>query len=88
MGDRIINKNLKVMRYFDKRNVGSIPRIFLSSLMVIFFFSSMPQIINFFNNEVMMKNLTNSIKYINSKGLRSERRKECMLSKQALLDNS
>ncbi len=46
------------------------------------------QIINFFNNEVMMTNLTKSIKYINSKGLRSERRKECMLSKQALLDNS
>ena len=51
MGDRIINKNLKVMRYFDKRNVGSIPRIFLSSLMVIFFFSSMPHIISFFKNE-------------------------------------
>jgi len=51
MGDRIIKKNLKVMRYFDKRNVGSIPRIFLSSLMVIFFFSSMPQIISFFKND-------------------------------------
>ena len=51
MRDKVINKNLKVMRYFDKKNVGSIPRIFLSSLMVIFFFSSMPQIINFFNSE-------------------------------------
>ena len=43
------------------------------------------QVINFFQQDVLMKNLTNSIKYINSKGLRSERRKECMLSKQALL---
>ena len=51
MRDKVINKNLKVMRYFEKKNVGSIPRIFLSSLMVIFFFSSMPQIINFFNSE-------------------------------------
>jgi len=46
------------------------------------------QVINFFQQDVLMKNLTNSIKYINSKGLRSERRKECMLSKQALLDSS
>ena len=45
------DKNIKVMKYFDKRNVGSIPRIFLSSLMVIFFFSSMPQIINFYQND-------------------------------------
>ena len=44
--------------------------------------------INFFDSKVLMDNLTKSIKYINSKGLRSERRKECMLSKQALLDNS
>lgn len=46
------------------------------------------QVINFFQQDVLMKNLTNSIKYINSKGLRSERRKECMLSKQALLDSA
>jgi hypothetical protein len=44
--------------------------------------------INFFDSKVLMDNLTKSIKYINGKGLRSERRKECMLSKQALLDNS
>jgi len=44
------------------------------------------QVINFFDNKVLMSNLTKSIKYINSKGLRSERRKECLLSKQALLD--
>ena len=46
------------------------------------------QVINFFQKDVLMKNLTKSIKYINSKGLRSERRKECMLSKQALLDSA
>ena len=46
------------------------------------------QVINFFQQDVLMKNLTKSIKYINSKGLRSERRKECMLSKQALLDSA
>jgi len=44
------------------------------------------QVLNFFDNGILIKNLTNTIKYINSKGLRSERRKECMLSKKALLD--
>jgi hypothetical protein len=44
------------------------------------------QVINFFDQQILMNNLTKTIKYINGKGLRSERRKECMLSKQALLD--
>ncbi len=46
-----MSKNFKIIKYFDKRNIGSIPRIFLSSLMVVFFFSSAPQIINYFNSE-------------------------------------
>ena len=46
------------------------------------------QVVNFFDNEILMNNLKNAIKYINSKGLRSERRKECMLSKQALLNDT
>ena len=46
-----MSKNLKIIKYFDKRNLGSLPRIFLSSLIVVFFFSSAPQLINFFNSE-------------------------------------
>ena len=46
-----MSKNLKITKYFDKRNIGSLPRIFLSSLIVVFFFSSAPQLINFFNSE-------------------------------------
>ncbi len=46
-----MSKNLKIIKYFDKRNLGSLPRIFLCSLMVVFFFSSAPQIISFFNSE-------------------------------------
>ena len=46
-----MSRNLKITKYFDKRNIGSLPRIFLSSLIVVFFFSSAPQIINFFNTE-------------------------------------
>ncbi len=43
----IYKKNIKALRYFDQRQVGSIPRVFLSSLLVIFFFYSMPLFIKF-----------------------------------------
>ena len=40
-----------MIKYFDQRNLGSLPRIFLSSLLVLFFFYSMPLIINFAKNK-------------------------------------
>ncbi len=42
---------VKMIKYFDQRNLGSLPRIFLSSLLVLFFFYSMPLIINFTKNK-------------------------------------
>jgi len=47
MKKKFYNHKLNVIRIFDQRNLGSIPRIFLSSLLVIFFFYSMPVFINF-----------------------------------------
>ena len=47
MKKKFYNHKLNVLRIFDQRNLGSIPRIFLSSLLVIFFFYSMPIFINF-----------------------------------------
>ena len=47
MKKKFYNHKLNVIRIFDQRNLGSIPRIFLSSLLVIFFFYSMPIFINF-----------------------------------------
>ena len=45
---KITNKrNINFIKFFDKRNLGSIPRVFLCSLAVIFFFYSMPLIIEF-----------------------------------------
>ncbi len=40
-----------MIKYFDQRDLGSLPRIFLSSLLVLFFFYSMPLIINFTKNK-------------------------------------
>ena len=47
MKKKFYNQKLNVIRIFDQKNLGSIPRIFLSSLLVIFFFYSMPIFINF-----------------------------------------
>tara|TARA_B100001175_G_C19502136_1_gene638706 strand:- start:355 stop:1431 length:1077 start_codon:yes stop_codon:yes gene_type:complete len=41
----------KILGFFDKRSLGSIPRVFLSSLLIIFFFYSMPLFINFKKNK-------------------------------------
>ena len=38
---------IKIYRFFNHRNIGTIPRTILSSLIVIFFFYSTPIIINF-----------------------------------------
>ena len=49
MKKNFLNRKLKIFKFFDQRAAGSIPRIFLSSLFVLFFFYAAPQIINFLN---------------------------------------
>ena len=44
-------KKSKIIQYFDQKEIGSIPRIFISSLLLILFFYSMPLIINYANNK-------------------------------------
>ena len=39
--------NLKFFKYFDQRSLGSLPRIFLSSLIVFVLFYSTPVLINY-----------------------------------------
>ncbi len=43
---------IKVLKFFDKKNIGSLPRIFISSILVVFFFYSAPLIINFANKDL------------------------------------
>ena len=49
---KIQRKNLRIFKYFDDRRIGSIPRIFLTSIFVIFSFYSIPSIINFTNKQL------------------------------------
>ncbi len=51
----MIRKNktkIKPLKFFDKKNIGSLPRIFISSILVVFFFYSAPLIINFANKDL------------------------------------
>ena len=50
MSKKIFNQSFKIVRFFDRRDIGSLPRIFLCSFLIIFFFYSMPQLITFTNN--------------------------------------
>ena len=57
---RFIKKNnLKVFKVISDNNLGSIFRIFLSSLILIFFFYSLPIIINFTNSKILLTNSGN-----------------------------
>ncbi|MBD1164264.1 glucosaminidase domain-containing protein [Pelagibacterales bacterium SAG-MED13] len=47
--------NIKVVRLLKDNNLQTIPRILLSSLVVILFFYSFPIIINFTNNKIITK---------------------------------
>jgi len=51
MKRKFFGQNLKIFKFFDQRNIGSIPRIFLSSFFVIIFFFAMPIIVNFANTK-------------------------------------
>ncbi len=50
---RMRRKNLKMFKFFDDRRIGAIPRIFLTSIFVVFSFYHIPSIINFANKQLL-----------------------------------
>ena len=50
------NNFKRAIKAIDDNNLGSIARVLLSSFVVIFFFYSMPLVINFTNNEILNTN--------------------------------
>ena len=48
---RFNRSNIRLFRYFDRKNLGSLPRIFLSSLFLILFFYSMPILTNYIDRK-------------------------------------
>ena len=50
---KIFKKNrIKPFKVFDENNLNSIPRIILSSIIIILFFYSLPIVINFTSNKI------------------------------------
>ena len=50
---RMRRKTLKMFKFFDDRRIGAIPRIFLTSIFVVFSFYHIPSIINFANKQLL-----------------------------------
>ena len=44
---KIQRKNLKIFKFFDDKRIGSIPRILIASIFVVFSFYSLPLISNY-----------------------------------------
>ena len=58
-----MRKKTKFLKFFDQHNIGSLPRIFLSSLIVLFFFYSMPHIVNMNSSDVYKNNSKTVLAY-------------------------
>ena len=48
---RFYNSNFKFLKVLDQKNLGSLPRIFFSSLIVLFLFYSIPLMISYSKNK-------------------------------------
>jgi len=79
-------KKVKVLKYFDQRQVGALPRIFISSLIVIFFFYSMPLIVNFAgSNNAIQNNSKAVLAYTLNNGSSSNESDDKILNERDLL---
>ena len=89
MKKRGSNRNIKVLNFFDKNEFGSIPRIFISSLILIFFFYSMPIFVSFVNKDNLefQNNSKAVLAYtLNSKNNSAEEKTELLDEKDLLVD--
>ena len=53
MRRKIVRKTKKTIQFFDERSIGAIPRVILSSIVVVGFFYVMPFFINFTNENFL-----------------------------------
>tara|TARA_B100000963_G_scaffold253868_1_gene222443 strand:+ start:3146 stop:4225 length:1080 start_codon:yes stop_codon:yes gene_type:complete len=59
---RLGSHHFKIFKFFDRKNLGSLPRIFLSSIILMFFFYTMPIFLNYKkNNNFEFKNNSKTI---------------------------
>ncbi len=59
---KLSSPNLKLFKFFDRKNMGSLPRIFLSSILIVFLFYTFPIFLNYKkNNNFEFKNNSKTI---------------------------
>tara|TARA_B100000963_G_scaffold206067_1_gene179467 strand:+ start:3143 stop:4201 length:1059 start_codon:yes stop_codon:yes gene_type:complete len=56
-----MKRKIKLFKFFDQRDIGSLPRIFLSSLIVFIFFYTMPIFLDFAKNKNEFQNNSKAI---------------------------
>ena len=89
MKKRAFNNKIKFLKFFDRNEFSSIPRIFISSLILIFFFYSMPIFISFVNKDNLefQNNSKAVLAYtLNSKNNSAEEKNELLNEKDLLVD--
>ena len=81
--------NFKYLKYLDQQKLGTLPRIFLSSLIIISIFYSTPKIISYSNNKSNeFKNNSKAVLAytLNNKGMISENNEEVLDESDLLRD--
>ena len=82
-----MKKKIKMMKFFDQHNIGSLPRIFLSSLLLLFFFYSMPYVIEMNNIEGYQNNSKTVLAYtLNNKSNKDLENGEILDERDLLID--
>ena len=61
MGNRFKKHNIKVIKFFDERNLGSLPRTLISSLLVILLFYSFPVVKELLTDENEFQNKSKAV---------------------------
>ena len=81
-----MKKKLKILKFFDQNNIGSLPRIFLCSLAILFFFYSMPLIIDINNTQEFKNNSKKVLAYtLNNKSISGSSENGEILDERELL---
>ena len=89
MKQKIFLNNIKFLKFFDQRNLGSLPRIFLSSFVVIFIFFTIPMLIDYSKNKSLTyKNNSKAVLAytLNNKGKSIEDESEVLNENDLLRD--
>ena len=83
------SKNIRFLKFFDQNDLGSLPRIFLCSLLIVFFFYSMPIVLSLVNenNLAIENNSKKVLAYtLNSKSNSIEGNDKILNEKDLLVD--